>query len=425
MIKINKPYDKFLASRKSTVIPIYSNLSFNNDGTVRFSALSKPKKVIIPPLNSNINFTSVNPEDLPKFTSIQSTSPPEFFSIANFENITPVQNQYNCGCCWAFACAASINDNLIYQKILDKNPNISPSYLMSCDIQNNKCQGGNPSSALSWIEKNGIATNQFENFSWCSSNSLCSSTNFTGSLSQLNELVPECKKLPTSLKFFIKNVKRPIQLETDEEIISNINLMKRKLMDNGSLLGGISVYENLLAGNFLHPEKNPDAIYLDKVDYQTTQYNDGGFPLVGFHAITVLGWGSGKVHSSLLGRKDDTMVKVPYWLVRNSWSEDWGIDGYFHLAMYPYNKLCQLEKALKLSSNNNDDYLGGFLFFDVDGFSYKENYEEPTCEEPAEERYIFFLNIIIVSIFSLLFLLSLLFITYDVFFVKKNKFLKK
>ena len=162
MIKINQPYDKFLATRKSQTIPVFNNLNFDKDGNVKYTSLEKPKKIIIPPLNSNINFTTVSPKSTPEF-SLNLKKVPEFFSLTDYSTkLTPVQNQYNCGCCWAFACAAAINDNLVYQKMVSQNPNISPSYLMSCDNDNNKCEGGNPSSALSWIEENGIATNKFE-----------------------------------------------------------------------------------------------------------------------------------------------------------------------------------------------------------------------------------------------------------------------
>ncbi len=77
------------------------------------------------------------------------------------------------------------------------------------------------------------------------------------------------------------------------------------------------------------------------------------------------------------GKNDNAFVQVSYWIVRNSWSDAWGIGGYFHLAMYPYNKLCQLEKPLLLSSSSKNEYVGDFLFFDVEGFGYKEEYEDP------------------------------------------------
>lgn len=418
MIKINQPYEKFLATRKSQTIPIFDNLNFDKDGNVKYSSLEKPKTIIIPPLNSNINFRTVRPTSIPDFSTVLKKVP-EFFTLTDYSTkLTPVQNQYNCGCCWAFACAAAINDNLVYQKMLSENPDISPSYLMSCDNDNNKCKGGNPSSALSWIEENGIATNQFENFSWCSLNDKCTNTNFNSSLSELNNLVPPCKKAPSNLKVFIKNISRPMNFKTDEEIISNINFIKQKIMENGSLLGGIAVYDNMLQGNFLHPQKNPSAIYLDKVNYHNFEYQKEDFNLVGFHAITVVGWGNGKVHSSLLGKNDNTFVQVPYWIVRNSWSDAWGVDGYFHLAMYPYNKLCQLEKPLSLSTN--DDFVGGFLFFDVEGFGYKENYEEPSCDEPATDKGLLIVNSIILGLFIILFIISLFSILWPFFFRKKK-----
>ena len=413
MIQLKQPYNKFLESRAPQSIPLYSGSTVTKDGKVRFKTLEKPKTVIIPPLNSNINFSSVDPETIRSFKARLKEVPETFSLTDENKNLTPVQNQFNCGCCWAFACAASINDNLIYQEIVEDNPNISPSYLMSCDATNNKCQGGNPSTALQWIQENGISTDEFENFSWCSSNASCTSPNFTGSLSELNSLVPSCKTPPTELKFFIKNISRPVSLSTSAEITTNITMVKRKLMENGSLLGGIIVYENLLSGNFLHPVKNPDAIYLDKVDYVKMQYQKDDFQIVGFHAITVTGWGEGNVDSSLLGQEGNEKVRVPYWLVRNSWSADWGMDGYFRLAMYPFNKLCQLEKPIEVK--DSEEYVGGFLFFDVDGFGYKEKYTEPSCEVSAGDFNLILVNSIFLAIFCLLFLCSFLYILSPIF----------
>ena len=418
MIQIPQSYDEFLSTRKSKTVPVFSNLSYGKGGNIKFGALGKPKQVIIPPLNSDINFSSIQETEAPSYSDSDKMLP-ENFTLSSTTKISPVQNQYNCGCCWAFACAASLNDNLLCQNIVPDNPDISPSYLMSCDTENNKCQGGNPSTAFSWIEKNGISTNEFENFTWCSSNKKCTDPNFQGSLVELNNLVPKCKLAPSNLRFFIKNINRPPALQTDAEILSYVNVVKNKLMTHGSLLGGITVYENLISGNFYHPQKNSMAIYLDKVNYDTMTYQENDFSIAGFHAITVTGWGIGKVHSSLLGRKDNVLVKVPYWIVRNSWSVSWGINGYFHLAMYPFNKLCQLEKPVGITTSDSTDYVGGFIFFDLDNFGYKEDYEALHQQVGNGEGFLV-ANAIILAILILLFVLSLLYILSPFFFIKKK-----
>jgi len=49
------------------------------------------------------------------------------------------------------------------------------------------------------------------------------------------------------------------------------------------------------------------------------------------HAVTLVGYGT------------DAETKEDYWLVRNSWGPDWGLDGFIKIARdknFAYNKKC-------------------------------------------------------------------------------------
>ena len=81
---------------------------------------------------------------------------------------------------------------------------------------------------------------------------------------------------------------------------------------------------------------------------------------MGFHVISVVGWGVDKeVDGIYIGKTPGTKHKVEYWIVRNSWGEKWGIDGYFHLAMYPHNKHSTLDISIKME----EGYRGGIITF--------------------------------------------------------------
>ena len=53
-------------------------------------------------------------------------------------------------------------------------------------------------------------------------------------------------------------------------------------------------------------------------DYCSSDPDDGN------HAVLLVGYGSGTV--------EDTGEEMKYWIVKNSWGEDWGQDGYFYIS---------------------------------------------------------------------------------------------
>jgi len=56
-------------------------------------------------------------------------------------------------------------------------------------------------------------------------------------------------------------------------------------------------------------------VYEDFLSYSGGVYKHTTGPLLGGHAVKVLGWG--------------VLNSTNYWLVANSWNPDWGLQGYF------------------------------------------------------------------------------------------------
>lgn len=65
-----------------------------------------------------------------------------------------VRNQGNCGCCWAFATASTIEGN--WQKVKNAKLSnwLSVQQLVDCDTTNQGCNGGWYTSAISFYQKN-------------------------------------------------------------------------------------------------------------------------------------------------------------------------------------------------------------------------------------------------------------------------------
>lgn len=57
-----------------------------------------------------------------------------------------------CGSCWAFAVTSSLSDRIkILRNATWPDINLAPQVLLSCDMINRGCYGGNPPLAYKWI----------------------------------------------------------------------------------------------------------------------------------------------------------------------------------------------------------------------------------------------------------------------------------
>lgn len=61
------------------------------------------------------------------------------------------------------------------------------------------------------------------------------------------------------------------------------------------------------------------TVYNDFPTYKSGVYHHVNGSSLGGHAIKILGWGV------------DAITNTPYWLVANSWNEDWGEEGFFRI----------------------------------------------------------------------------------------------
>ena len=346
-------------------------------------------KIVIPPLNSINDLTAATAitklglEELTQAYENLPTPPISFTWQDHLPTLTRPPNQGVCGCCWAVAIASAINDVFQVSALISQNPKLTATYLLACDtVFNQQCNGGNPYLALEWIAKNGLGVSGFD---WCLDNRQCNGTNKEQPVSGdiLNSLIPSCNKVKqtSNLIFRIGNVQTCILKEEEAQDLQRYerysNSIKKHILQFGPVVGGFIVFSNLFSGYF-YSNYNPDGIYLENVDYQTHTYKfqvcsqqcirnqfdlancgqdkeclqcqqcnqNNAFRIpMGGHAVTIVGWGESPVKGSLLGSGYDqeSFYKVPYWLIRNSWGEQWGNKGYYRHARYPFNKVSQFD----------------------------------------------------------------------------------
>jgi C1A family cysteine protease len=191
-----------------------------------------------------------------------------------------VKNQLNCGCCYAFA-TASVLESLNAIKTNAKTvTELSPQQITDCSSNgNNGCSGGNfPPSIRYLLGQSGkIAT--LASYPYVGKKQACK----TSGINQINLGTIQYGAIP----------------EGDEKA------QAEALVTYGPLFIGLDADSQL----FMFYKSGVLSI-----NNCPTRRQDMD------HAMVLVGYGY------------DNALKVPYWIVKNSWGEKWGETGYFRLV---------------------------------------------------------------------------------------------
>eukprot|EP01133_Synstelium_polycarpum_P000235 gene235-285_t len=206
------------------------------------------------------------------------------------ETIGAIQNQAECGSCWAFGAIEAISDRFC----IHKNESVQLSFqdLVACDETDNGCEGGDAYTAWSYVRKHGVVS------AACSPYTIptCPPAqqpclNFVPS--------PQCSTTCASNSSII--YKNDIhKVKTVYQLRDNVNTIQTEIMSNGPVEACFEVYEDFVG-------------YKSGVYAHTTGKDLGG------HCVKIIGWG---VENG-----------VNYWLVNNSWTTYWGDNGQFKIKM--------------------------------------------------------------------------------------------
>ena len=187
--------------------------------------------------------------------------------------VTPVKNQEQCGSCWAFSTTGAVEgQHYLKTKQL---VSLSEQNLVDCSSKwgNYGCNGGWPQRAFNYIRDNGGIDTE-ESYPYEADNRTC--------------------------RFSAKSVGATV---TGYVRIPFGN--ESALLEAVTTVGPISVCIDVNSTNFYHYSS---GVYFNPVC--SVWRLD--------HAVLVVGYG--------------THYGQDYWLVKNSWGEDWGMDGYIMMA---------------------------------------------------------------------------------------------
>src|SRR5690606_30901096 len=206
---------------------------------------------------------------------------------------------------------------------------------------------------------------------------------------RINSLMPPCgcysgsnKKQPV---YYVKNPS-VVTMENDNHDVAP--LIKTHIYSIGPVIGGYHVFANFMSGDFTAT----GGVYFEQYDYDSDRWlSPGESPRwSGSHAIVVIGWGvSEQLINVPLPDGRPRELHVPYWYCRNSWGSEWGIDnGYFKIAMYPFNKQSQFERVVVIKPQNMMS--GGFMLCYPDSVEQTDELEQVVHKRVFKEEYMLY-----------------------------------
>ncbi|CAG9861116.1 unnamed protein product [Phyllotreta striolata] len=191
--------------------------------------------------------------------------------------VTGVKNQLACGSCWSFSTTGTV-EAANYKKT-GKLVSLSEQNLVDCDKNDHGCGGGFMISALEYIEKNGI----------------------------MSEKDYPYEAIDDKCRFNNSDVAVKISSFT-KVTIGDEDDLKEKV----ALIGPVSVAIDATFNFQLYSS----GVFDDNSCGNDLQSLD--------HAVLAVGYGSEN-------GKD-------YWIVKNSWGTDWGMDGYILMSRNKKNQ---------------------------------------------------------------------------------------
>ena len=196
---------------------------------------------------------------------------PESLDWRSKNAVTHVKNQGNCGSCWSFSTTGSVEGawSIKHNQLY----NLSEQMLMDCsDKYGNKgCNGGLMDNAFKYIIDNGLCSE--ESYPYQGVQGICQSSdcNTVVRLKDYSDIKPNDEKI----------LKRAVA----QQPVS------------------VAIQANLSSFHFYKSGVYQDTNCGDDLD----------------HGVLIVGYGTDKIHG------------LDYWLVKNSWSDKWGENGYVRI----------------------------------------------------------------------------------------------
>eukprot|EP00123_Amoebidium_parasiticum_P016302 comp23381_c0_seq1/m.38701 comp23381_c0_seq1/g.38701 ORF comp23381_c0_seq1/g.38701 comp23381_c0_seq1/m.38701 type:complete len:497 (-) comp23381_c0_seq1:143-1633(-) len=209
-------------------------------------------------------------------------------NVSGVNYMSPVRDQSSCGSCFAFASCGIVEAKW---RIATKNkhqPVLSPQDVLSCSMYAQGCRGG-----FSYL----IAGKWGMDYGFIEEK--CNPYQSTDTVPCNNSATTHCRRYHTRDYYYVGGYYGA----------GNEEDMMVEIVEGGPIAIGYQVFDD-----FMHYE---GGVYHYTGEFPDS-YKKSTYPLVN-HAVVAVGYGT------------DEETGIPYWIVRNSWSSEWGENGYFRI----------------------------------------------------------------------------------------------
>jgi cathepsin H len=225
------------------------------------------------PQNCSATSTSSSLDSPSKITNYRLAAP-QSIDWRDAGAVSPVKDQGNCGSCWTFSTTGCLESHHYIKT--GTMTLFSEQQLVDCayNFNNFGCNGGLPSQAFEYIRYNGGIESE-DSYPYLATDGTCSfdSSKVAGTVSNVFN----------------------ITFQDENQIVNSVGL-----------IGPVSIAYEVLDSFMLYSS----GVYSSaQCSTSPTDVN---------HAVLAVGYNTDAVAGD-------------YWIVKNSWSTDWGIDGYFYI----------------------------------------------------------------------------------------------
>jgi cathepsin B len=216
------------------------------------------------------------------------------------DSIGEVRDQAACGSCWAFGAVEAMTDRHCIASNATKKPHLSAEDMNSCcGSCGFGCEGGYPSAAWQyWVSQGVVTGGNWNSKQGCFPYSIENCDHHCqGKYKPCGDIVPtpSCTKQCQDGSAWASAK----QFGARAYGVSGVPNIQKEIQTKGPVEAAFTVYQDFLT-------------------YKSGVYKHTSGSQLGGHAVKILGWG--------------TDSGQDYWLVANSWNEDWGDKGYFKIA---------------------------------------------------------------------------------------------